>query len=25
VNTDRRLDVPPGQARDFWMRIEVEP
>jgi galactose mutarotase-like enzyme len=25
VNTDRRMDVPPGQARDFWMRIEVEP
>ena len=25
VNTDRRIDVPPGQARDFWMRIEVEP
>ena len=24
VNTDRRMDVPPGQARDFWMRIEVE-
>ena len=25
VNTDRRMEVPPGQARDFWMRIEVEP
>ncbi len=25
VNTDRRMDVPPGQARDFWMRIELEP
>lgn len=25
VNTDRRMDVPPGQARDFWMRIEREP
>jgi galactose mutarotase-like enzyme len=25
VNTDRRLDVPAGQARDFWMRIELEP
>ena len=24
VNTDRRHDVPPGQARDFWMRIEIE-
>ena len=23
--TDRRADVPPGQARDFWMRIEREP
>ncbi|HZV02499.1 MAG TPA: hypothetical protein VFF73_37680 [Planctomycetota bacterium] len=25
VNTERRLDVPPGQARDLWMRIELEP
>jgi galactose mutarotase-like enzyme len=25
VNTDRRQDVPPGQARDFWMRIEIGP
>jgi galactose mutarotase-like enzyme len=25
VNTDRRLDVPPGQARDLWMRIEAFP
>jgi galactose mutarotase-like enzyme len=25
VNTDRRAEVPPGQARDFWMRIEAEP
>jgi galactose mutarotase-like enzyme len=25
VNTDRRMEVPPGQARDYWMRIEVEP
>jgi len=25
VNTDRRMDIPPGQARDFWMRIEREP
>ena len=24
VNTDRRHDVPPGQARDFWMRLELE-
>jgi galactose mutarotase-like enzyme len=25
VNTERRLDLPPGQARDLWMRIEVDP
>jgi galactose mutarotase-like enzyme len=25
VNTDRRFDVPPGEARHFWMRIEVGP
>jgi galactose mutarotase-like enzyme len=25
VNTDRRMDIAPGQARDFWMRIEREP
>jgi galactose mutarotase-like enzyme len=25
VNTERRLEVPPGQARDLWMRIEVDP
>ena len=25
INTDRRMDVPPGEARDFWMRIEVPP
>ena len=25
VNTERRCDIPPGQARDFWMRIELEP
>jgi len=25
VNTDRRMDIPSGQARDFWMRIEREP
>ena len=25
VNTDRRLDVPPGQSRDYWMRLEVAP
>jgi galactose mutarotase-like enzyme len=24
VNTERRCDIPPGQARDFWMRIELE-
>jgi galactose mutarotase-like enzyme len=24
VNTERRLDVPPAQAREYWMRIEVE-
>jgi galactose mutarotase-like enzyme len=24
INTERRLDVPPGQARDLWMRIELE-
>ena len=24
VNTDRRHEVPPGQARDFWMRLELE-
>lgn len=23
VNTERRMEIPPGQARDFWMRIEV--
>jgi galactose mutarotase-like enzyme len=23
VNTERRCDIPAGQARDFWMRIEV--
>ncbi len=23
VNTDQRLDVAPGGARDFWMRIEL--
>jgi galactose mutarotase-like enzyme len=25
VNTERRCDIPPGEARDFWMRIELEP
>ena len=25
VNTDRRMDIGAGQARDFWMRIEREP
>jgi len=25
VNTDRRMDIASGQARDFWMRIEREP
>jgi galactose mutarotase-like enzyme len=24
VNTDKRVDVPPGEARNFWMRIELE-
>jgi galactose mutarotase-like enzyme len=24
VNTDRRLDVPPGRAQDLWMRVEVD-
>lgn len=24
VNTDKRYDIPPGQARVFWMRIEVD-
>lgn len=24
VNTERRLDVPAGQARELWMRIELE-
>lgn len=23
INTDRRLEVPPGQARGLWMRIEL--
>jgi galactose mutarotase-like enzyme len=23
VNTDRRFDVPPGEGRHFWMRIEL--
>jgi galactose mutarotase-like enzyme len=23
VNTERRHEVPPGQARDFWMRLET--
>lgn len=23
INTERRLDVPPGEARDLWMRIEL--
>jgi galactose mutarotase-like enzyme len=25
INTDRRLDVPAGGARELWMRIELEP
>jgi galactose mutarotase-like enzyme len=24
INTDRRIDIPPGQARTFWMKIELE-
>ena len=24
INTERRLEVPPGQAREVWMRIELE-
>ena len=24
INTDRRIDVPPGQAHTFWMKIELE-
>src|SRR6185503_6260553 len=24
VNTGRRLDLAPGEARDLWMRIEVD-
>lgn len=24
VNTDKRHDIPPGQSRNFWMRIELE-
>ena len=24
VNTDRRMEIAPGEARDFWMRIERE-
>lgn len=24
VNTDKRVDIPPGEARTFWMRIQVE-
>ncbi|HYF51698.1 MAG TPA: hypothetical protein VEJ63_19945 [Planctomycetota bacterium] len=24
VNTDKRVDIPPGEARNFWMRIELE-
>ena len=23
VNTEQRVDIPPGEARTFWMRIEV--
>ena len=24
VNTDKRMDIPPGQSRNFWMKIELE-
>jgi galactose mutarotase-like enzyme len=24
INTDRRVDIPPVQARTFWMKIELE-
>ena len=24
INTDRRIDILPGQARTFWMKIELE-
>lgn len=24
INTDRRIDIPPGAAHAFWMKIEVE-
>jgi galactose mutarotase-like enzyme len=24
VNTDKRVDIPPGEARNFWMRLELE-
>jgi galactose mutarotase-like enzyme len=24
INTGRRIDIPPGQARTFWMKIELE-
>jgi galactose mutarotase-like enzyme len=25
INTEKRVSVPPGTARDFWMRIELVP
>jgi galactose mutarotase-like enzyme len=24
INTERRIDIPPGHARTFWMKIELE-
>jgi len=24
INTDQRIDIPPGRARTFWMKIEVD-
>jgi galactose mutarotase-like enzyme len=25
INTEKRVDIPPGEARTFWMRIELQP